>query len=131
MFISYTAEDVKALRAMSREQRREEIKRRQSDRADLIARERLSWSEIVSLGDCSKGELFANVETRFDYALPQSWLDAFATWARERAYPEASYSQILGTTVWQYIDGVGTPMMKCKEVYIAYSAYCWRNVPTS
>ena len=71
----------------------------------------------------SKGELFASVESTFDYALPQTWLDAFAVFCKVN-HPLVTYDLIQSTTVWLYGNDTfaGRPLTVCSDVQIALDA---------
>ena len=79
----------------------------------------LTLEQLKSL-DMTKGEAFANYDGTFDFALPQDWLNDFASHCGN-----ITYDNIISTTVWAYPDGMpcGQPMTCCKEVYLAYKRW--------
>jgi hypothetical protein len=72
----------------------------------------------------SKDELFKDTKETFDYALPQTWLDAFWAFCKERALP-VTYDLITSSTVWLYPKGnyFGMPLTACTEVKQALEKY--------
>ncbi len=81
-------------------------------------------AELNSLRKTKK-ELFAQLADSFDYAVPQDWLDAFASWCQENR-PEVTYDLIRSATVWSYAHGnnhFGFPVTISQEVKDAYLAY--------
>ena len=64
----------------------------------------------------SKGEAFADCKLTVDYALPQNWLDSFASWCKEKNH-STTYDLIRSTTCWAYSDHYRGPITCCNEVY--------------
>lgn len=82
-----------------------------------------TFTELNQMG-VTKGELFAELRKdkthEFDYALPQDWLNEFATFCEKHA-PLVTYDLIRSTTVWVYPESA--PMSLCIEVDAALDVY--------
>lgn len=86
-------------------------------------------SELQLIGR-SKGEMFAAVESTFDYALPQRYLDELTEYATNHPaqFPTITYHAILSTTVMEYPSGCcGRLLTCCKEVAELIEAYHENN----
>lgn len=66
----------------------------------------------------SKFELFPNIPSGIDFALPQQWLDDFATVATLMMPYEQRYELIRSTTCWDCRSNV--PVFRCQEVHDAW-----------
>lgn len=82
-----------------------------------------TWKEIEKM-NVTKEELFKNENIKFDYSLPQDWLNDFSNFC-EKYGIKISYDMISGTTVWGYTDEnyYGFPIFACVEVYTEYMVY--------
>ena len=72
----------------------------------------------------SKGEAFEDYPHTVDYAVPQPWLDTFASWCKQHR-PRVTYHLILSSTCWSYGNSMcGYPVTVCKEVSEAFELMC-------
>lgn len=81
------------------------------------------WKDLEKL-NYTKEELFANEKIKFDYSLPQDWLNSFSDFCKKYGI-NLSYDMISSTTVWGYTkeNYYGFPIFACVEVYIEYMTY--------
>ena len=89
----------------------------------------LTIDQLQAIGGIHTGACFCKlIDGRFDYALPQPWLDSFAKWCSFSTWHlDVTYDLILSTTVWHYPKATGPdnvgPVTCCAEVYQAYKEY--------
>jgi len=70
----------------------------------------------------SKSDLFGNLPSGIDYALPQQWLTDFACYAKSNT-DNVNYDLIRSTTCYDCRSTFGKPLFRCLEVSECYASY--------